>query len=364
MTIDREHDPGAIVATPNGLKTKIMILAGATAITVGIHYGWLVEPFFGHVHWLHVIHGRFCYIPIVVAAAWFGMRGGLIAAAAISMLVLPYITGSDLPTSALVTEYVEIVFYFAIGGLIGFLVDREFTARKKQQDAQLQVERTQKLSLAGQIAAGVAHEIKNPLASIKGAADILTDPSTSPDNRTEFNEILRSEVKRINTTVSEFLEFARPKTTELRQIDFSELVRAGLRQVESQAKRTNVTLATNLTPTLRVDGDSEKLHQMILNLVLNAIQASDEGSEISVTLETAPAHRVRLTITDQGEGIAERDLPRLFEPFFTTKTSGTGLGLAVVKAIVADHHGDIHMNSRVGEGTTVAVELPRERETR
>lgn len=356
--MNRGAEPDALVATPNGFKTKLTILATVTALTVGIHYGWLIEPFFGHVHWIHVIHGRFCYIPIVIAAAWFGMRGGLLAAGVISLLVLPYILGSDLPTTTLVTEYVEIVFYFAIGGLIGFLVDREFTARRKQQDAQLQVERTQKLSLVGQIAAGVAHEIKNPLASIKGAADILTDRTTTEADREEFNGILRSEVKRIDATVSEFLEFARPKKTELRQLNYTETVRAGLRQIENQAKRSDITLQTNLTDHIQVDGDSEKLHQLLLNLVLNAIQASPAGATITVSLDRTDTGHARLRVKDEGEGIPEKVQPHLFEPFFTTKASGTGLGLAVVKAIVDDHRGEIAIDSRPGAGTEVRVTLP------
>lgn len=346
------------MGSPDSPKTKILILAGTIAFTVGIHYGWLVEPFFGHVHWLHVIHGRFCYIPIVVAAAWFGLRGGLAVAGIISLAVLPYILGSDLPTSSLVSESVEIVFYFAIGALIGFLVERELAARRKQQDAELQVERSQKLSLVGQIAAGVAHEIKNPLASIKGAADILTDSATSSADRLEFSEILRSEVRRIDATVTEFLEFARPKHTELRRIDLSEITRTSLRQVEAQAKSVAVSLATAISDHVYVNGDPEKLHQMILNLILNAVQASHEGQQIGVSLQQSSSAVALLTISDSGEGIPAHDLDRVFEPFYTTKSSGTGLGLAVVKAIVDSHCGNIRIDSRPGAGTTVIVELP------
>ena len=346
------------MASPDSPKTKILILAGVTALTVGIHYGWLVEPFFGHVHWLHAVHGRFCYIPIVIAAAWFGMRGGLIVAGLISTLVLPYILGSDLPTSSFISEWVEIVFYFALAALIGLLVERELTTRRRQQEAQLQVERSQKLSLVGQIAAGVAHEIKNPLTSIKGAADILTDPTTSPADREEFSGILRNEVKRIDATVTEFLKFARPKQTELRRLDFSEAVRTCLRQIEAQARSLDVTMATAISDHLSVNGDPEKLHQMMLNLLLNALQASPVGQQIGVSLQRSTSATAMLTISDSGEGIAPHDLERIFEPFYTTKASGTGLGLAIVKAIVESHGGDIKIESSLGVGTTVVVELP------
>jgi signal transduction histidine kinase len=347
------------VWVPESSKTKLLILALVTVLTLAVHYGWIVERIFGHVHWLHAIHGRLCYIPIVIAASWFGVRGGLITAGTISLLVLPYIWGSAREPHEFATEMVEIVFYFAIAILIGVLVEREFTARRKQQEAQLQMERSQKLSLVGQLAAGVAHEIKNPLASIKGAADILTDDDTSRKDREEFKDILQNEVRRIDATVAEFLEFARPKETRLETLDLTATVRATLRQMEAHAKRERIPLEANLQEGIVVDGDPEKLHQMTLNLMLNAMQASGEGNTICITLTDRNAPGVQLVIADSGAGIDESEMERIFEPFFTTRASGTGLGLAVVKDIVESHCGEIAIESEAGRGTTVTVTLPR-----
>jgi signal transduction histidine kinase len=344
--------------TPESHKTKILIIAGITLVTLALHYGWLVEPVFGQVHWVHAIHGRLCYIPIVIAAAWFGLRGGLITAAAISLLVLPYVLRFVDQPHEFANEMTEIVFYFAIAGLIGVLVEREFSARRKQQDAQLRVERSHKLSLVGQLAAGVAHEIKNPLASIKGAADILTDDDTSRADRAEFKEILRSEVRRIDATVTEFLEFARPKELRMEQLNLTKILRATIRQIEAQAKRQGLSVNAELQDDIVVRGDPEKLHQMALNLLLNAVQASPEGGALRVTLTNHDGRAARLTITDSGAGIDGSDLARVFEPFFTTKASGTGLGLAVVKDIVDCHAGEITIESKKGRGTTVTVWLP------
>ena len=158
---------------PEKKTTKFYILGGVIALTLGVHYGWIFQPLFGHVHWLHAIHGRFCYIPIVIAAAWFGLRGGLLTALFISVAILPYIFTSDLGAHDLADELAEIVFYFAIALLAGGLITREFRTRKKAEEIRLQLERSHKMSLVGQIAAGMAHEIKNPLASIKGAVEIL-----------------------------------------------------------------------------------------------------------------------------------------------------------------------------------------------
>jgi signal transduction histidine kinase len=336
---------------------KIAVISGVAAVTLGIHYGWLIEPIFGHVHWIHVVHGRFCYIPIVMAAAWFGLRGGLYTAGAISVLLLPYVFKAAGEARDLAVEMAEIIFYFAIAVLIGVLVEREFKARRKQQEAQLQVERTQKLSLAGQIAAGVAHEVKNPLATIKGAADILTDDDTSRAEREEFKEILQNEIKRIDTTVAEFLEFARPRETRLEYLNLTDTLRASLRQIENHARQRGLSIEARLQEDVKVRGDEEKLHQMMLNLVLNAVEASKKGDAIGVTL-TKHNDSTRVEITDSGTGMDDADLKRIFEPFFTTKASGTGLGLAVVKTIVLGHGGDIAFESKKNHGTKVTVTLP------
>jgi signal transduction histidine kinase len=350
---------GEVLWTPESVRIKLLTVGALMMFTLAFHYhAWTVTPVFGHQHWLHAIHGRLCYIPIVVAASWFGLRGGLLTAAIISVLVMPYAIGYVQDPHDFVSEMAEIVFYFAIAILIGVLVEREFKARRKQQDAQLQMERSQKLSVVGQLAAGVAHEIKNPLASIKGAADILTDDDTSRADREEFKDILRNEVRRIDATVTEFLEFARPKETRFETLDLSAALAATLRQIEAHAKREGLSIETDIKDGVCVNGDGEKLHQLALNLLLNAIQASESGDVIRVSLDDRGAEGVRLVIIDSGAGIEPSHLKRIFDPFFTTKSSGTGLGLAVVRDIVENHSGDIAIDSEVGRGTTVTVTLP------
>jgi len=344
--------------TPKEDHNKIITLAAITALTVAIHYGVVFEPLFGHVHWIHALHSRFCYIPIVIAASWFGIRGGIFSATAISALVLPYIFGRDFETRDTVGELVEIVFYYLIGALVGVLVDREFLARRRQQEAELQVERSQKLSLVGQIAAGVAHEIKNPLASIKGAADILVDDSTSEDARNEFGDILQNEIKRIDSTVSEFLGFARPKETKLERTDLTNVITSCVRQVTPQAEQVGVRIDTEIADDIFVTGDAEKLHQMTLNLILNAINASDERSTIRISLNRTGAHYSELTVVDEGSGMSAEELDHAFEPFYTTRADGTGLGLAIVKSIVDNHQGEIELTSEVERGTKAKVTIP------
>lgn len=341
----------------NTVKTRIAVIAAVTAVTLGIHYGWLIEPIFGHVHWLHAIHGRFCYIPIMIAAAWFGLRGGLITATAISLAVMPLVISAVSQSHDFASEIAEIVFYYAIAVLIGLLVDREYRQRRQKEAAQQQVERSQKLSLVGQVAAGVAHEIKNPLASIKGAADILTDENTSPEEKLEFSGILRSEVRRIDTTVGEFLDFARPREAKLERMDLGDTVRQTVRQVEPQAQRDNITLELDVAEGILVRGDAQKLHQLTLNLLLNALQAMRDGGKVKVAVGSHGGSG-EIVIKDSGAGITADELERIFEPFFTTRASGTGLGLAVVRTIVDAHRGGIEVHSVEGQGTTVHVTIP------
>jgi len=338
-------------------RTRIGALALVTALTLGVHYGWLIEPVFGHVHWIHAVHGRLCYVPIVMAAAWFGLRGGLVTAGVISVLVLPLVYSKIQTSHEIAVEVAEIIFYFAIGALVGALVERENKARRREGEAQDQVERSQKLSLVGQIAAGVAHEVKNPLASIKGAADILVDPTTSEGERAEFGEILQGEVRRIDAAVAEFLEFARPRESRRERVDLSRVVRGTVRQMGPEAHRRGVKIASAVGSGIGVWGDTEKLKQLTLNLLLNAVQASVEGGQTDVILEEKGSSVV-LRVVDEGCGIDADDVEHIFEPFFTTRSSGSGLGLAVVRTIVDDHGGEISVQSRPGCGTTVTVSLP------
>ena len=338
-------------------RFRIGIIAATTLVTVGIHYGWLIEPFFGHVHWLHAVHARFCYIPIMIAAAWFGLRGGLYTATAITVLVLPLVKDSLAGSGDFATEASEILFYYAFAVLIGVLIDRENAARRSKEAAQRQVEQTQKLSLAGQIATGVAHEIKNPLASIKGAADILTDDETSAAERTEFKEILQGEIRRIDATVGEFLEFARPRELRLERMNWSNEVKQAARQMENQAQSEGVSLKIDISDDMWISGDCEQLRQMALNLILNALEATPKGGRITVRLARARGSAL-LEIEDTGAGIDNDAQAHIFEPFYTTRPSGTGLGLAVVKTIVDAHGGVVNVRSGRGEVTSFGVALP------
>jgi two-component system, NtrC family, sensor histidine kinase HydH len=339
------------------VRTKLTILSAVVAVTVAIHYGWPIFAIFGHTAWGHALHSRFCYVPIAIAAAWFGLRGGVYAATAISLLVVPYLFGYGAHPADLSNELVEIIFYYGIGILIGALIDRELRVRRQQEETQLQLERSQRLSLVGQMAAGVAHEIKNPLASIKGAMEIMTDETVSDSERMEFREIVSREIRRIDGTVTEFLAFARPRESIMQEMDLSAAVELAVRQVAPKVTSSGMSITSNIVPAMRIIGDAEKLHQAFANLILNSVEASDSGARIDVAL-SANNGKAHFTLRDYGCGIPSAHLNQIFEPFFSTKASGTGLGLAIVKSIIEAHNGTIAMTSKSDIGTTFTISLP------
>jgi signal transduction histidine kinase len=338
-------------------RVKIAILSGITTLTLAIHYGWVIEPLLGHSELGHAIHSRLCYIPIVMGSAWFGLRGGFTIAMIISILVQPYIFLLNNPHVDISSELVEIVFYFALALITGTLIDRESKIRKSHEETQLQLERSHKLSLIGQMAAGVAHEIKNPLASIKGAVEILGSDEASPEEKNEFQEIITKEIRRIDSTVKEFLDFARPREIKLERTNLSDIAQMAIKQLQNQIDKAGMILTSQIDDSIIVYADSEKMHQVILNLILNAIEASNSGGAIRLSLSVFQEKAI-LSVEDSGHGIGEIEKRKIFDPFFTMKAKGTGLGLAIVRAIIERHNGVISVESELGKGAKFIIRLP------
>lgn len=336
----------------------LLALAALTAATVSFHYGFLMPP---GMHVLHAIHGRLCYIPIILGAIWFGVRGGLLTALAISALTIPYALRIH-DHHTLIGEYTEMVFYVAIGLMTGVLIEREWRERERREALQRELARSERLSSLGQMAAGLAHEIRNPLGSIQGVAELLGDDAPAGSKKRELFDVLRKESKRLSTVVDDFLTFARPRPLALAPVDIGAIVERSVAQMRIDAGTRSIAIATRLDPQLpRVQGDAEQLHQVFLNLLLNAIAASPDHGRIEVSgaraaRDSHPA--VAITVQDWGAGIPADVLPRVFDPFFTTRETGTGLGLSISHTIVTDHGGSIDVDSAPGHGCAVRVTLP------
>ncbi len=226
----------------------------------------------------------------------------------------------------------------------------------KQLEEQLR--RSERLAALGRLAAGVAHEIRNPLSSIKGFARILSGRFTSDDRDYRIAETLQEEVERLNKVVTELLDFARPATLHKKDTSIRELVDHSLRLVEGDIVHRNIRTECRIDPEdLRVSLDPDRFAQILLNLYLNALQAMEEGGLLRIEGERRADEAV-LRVSDSGRGISPEHIPHVFDPYFTTKPRGVGLGLANVHKLVEAHGGEVEVMSMPGRGTTVTIHLP------
>jgi two-component system sensor histidine kinase HydH len=222
-----------------------------------------------------------------------------------------------------------------------------------------EIERSQRLASLGSLAAGVAHEIRNPLSSIKGFATYFRERYRENQEERKTADIMVQEVERLNRVIGQLLEYSRPLDIRRESRALEPLVLHALKVIEGQARERGIAVKTDLAhPVAEALVDPDKLEQVLLNLYLNAIGAMEKGGVLSVALHGHPGRRVRIEVSDTGTGIRKEDLPRIFDPYFTTKPSGTGLGLAIVHKIVEAHDGEIRVESEPGKGTTVSVILP------
>lgn len=221
-----------------------------------------------------------------------------------------------------------------------------------------QMSRAEHLATLGEVATGLAHEIRNPLAGIAGVMDIVGRdlPATSP--ALEVLKDVREEVLRINRIVTDLLETARPKPPNFQDADLNATVDHAILFARQHATSKPIHIECTKSPDLAmVKHDTGQIHQVILNLVLNAIQALDGAGNITVTVKESDGMAC-VSVEDTGPGIPPETLPNIFRPFFTTKGHGTGLGLSLAKRIVEDHGGTIRVTSTLGRGSKFAVLLP------
>jgi hypothetical protein len=224
-----------------------------------------------------------------------------------------------------------------------------------------QMSRAEHLATLGELATGLAHEIRNPLAGIAGVIEIIGRdlPASSPA-RTVVKDV-RQEIARINHIVSDLLQTARPHPPKVRKSDLNTTVEHAVMLGRQQALAKSIDITLHKDPSLaEVEHDSDQIHQVLLNLLLNALQAIDANGKITVTVKPLGATAV-VEVADNGRGIPADHLPNIFRPFYTTKGDGTGLGLSLARRIVEDHQGRIDVTSAVGQGTTFAVILPLRR---
>jgi signal transduction histidine kinase len=231
------------------------------------------------------------------------------------------------------------------------------TADLKKTEAQLI--RSEKLAALGQLAAGIAHEIRNPLTSINILIHSLRQNISSGESRSEDFKVIEEEIHRINEIVDQFLRFAKPAPPHLERTEVTSIFEEILQLLRPQMEKLRISVEKDFRSVPLITIDNEQMKQVILNLLMNSIQAMPEGGQFRLEGEVSKDGQwVELSIRDSGVGIPPEDMDKLFDPFFSTKEGGIGLGLSIAHRIIDQHHGKIEVTSNPNEGTIFTVYLP------
>lgn len=344
-----------------------MFLGGSILLISALHFLTPINNLL-----FHQIYQRLYYIPIILAAFWYGWRGGLGAALFASVNYLPHIVMYWQPQNYnySLNQYVEVAMFFIISAVTGWLGDqkRREHERAEEINAELQTAyadlrqtfdqllQAEKLSSLAEIASGVVHEVRNPLGAIKGAVEILEDELAEDSPRREFANIAKMEVERINKLVTEFLNFARTPKLEKTPADVNDLVNSVRLLIEPQAEKQKVSVIEKLTSDLpKVIIDADQIKQVLLNLALNALQAMPTGGKLTFSTKSNEK-QIIIEVADTGTGIDEHNRRRIFDPFFSTKEKSLGLGLSIAYKIIAEHGGTLKAENS-NEGAIFRIEL-------
>ena len=342
-------------------------ITGLALFIIGISIFHYVTGTTHKHHGLHEIYRRLYYVPIILSAFWFGLKGGIFCAVIVSFFYLPHVIyqwggsffSNDLPKT------LEIILYHVVGLVTGTLSQRQMnaTAKLRRQADELaqteeQLRHADRLSALGKLSAGIAHEVRNPLASIKGTAEILSEKFNPEDKEYEFVEILIKEVNRLDAVIVGFLDFAKPKLPKLKLSNINDIILSVLKLTEHQMTKARISLKTHLEDSLpSVYVDPEQIKQVFLNLIINAIQAMPDGGRMEVKSHRNSS-KIVCTFSDTGIGISNEQQNDLFTPFYTSKKNGTGLGLAIVYRILEGHKGEIKFTSEKNKGACFTISLP------
>lgn len=347
--------------------TRIVIVGAGIAAASSLHY--LTSP--SLILW-HNLFQRLYYLPIIYAAIYLGWRGGLVASTISAVCYIPHILMAwhHMPDYAM-NQYAEIIVFFLVGTVTGVLADRGMKQRQELaalnrdlQNSFEQIKRADRLSAIGELSASLAHEIRNPLASIDGATNLMESDQTPPEMRRTSLGIIRKEVQRLNRLLTNLLDFARPRKPEFQAVHPDRLIEATIALINHSAQQKGVTVRKDVRPDVPAfQCDPEQMKQVVLNLGINAVQAMTRPGEIVLSARQHNA-AVILSVRDQGPGVDEQDLDKIFNPFYTTKDAGTGLGLSVVYQIVTQHGGVVAAERNPDGGMTFSLTIPVEHNRR
>lgn len=319
----------------------------------------------------------FLYVLVIIYASMVIFRkGSMIVAVICSIeygvmvdlqyygLIQPLNVSPDAMTATYEWGYVlfrlgmSIAAFFAVAFLAGYLSEQEKRAKQDLWAMEAQVRRVEKLAAVGEVAAGLAHEIRNPLASMSGAVQVLKDEVSHNGDHARLMGIVLRESERISSLVNEFLMFARPQPGNKKRIFLDLELQEIVKQFQTSHSQQKIDIRTRIDADIPVEIDPEHLRQIVWNLLLNAAEATEGHARITVSLYTQANNYACITVSDEGCGMSEEIQQSIFDPFFTRKAKGTGLGLSIVQRIVTSYDGLIDVQSRPGHGSTFRVKLP------
>jgi signal transduction histidine kinase len=322
-------------------------------------------------------------LPIISAATYLGVVGALLftflsCGSYISFLLFVDFDRWIIEPEGIRVLILRVTFLSVAGNLVNVLAEalrvqsanyrraaEELAeANRHLSEAEAAVRRSERLAALGQLSAGLAHELRNPLGTMKASAEMLMrNVGSESETAREMAGFISSEVDRTNSLVTRFLEFARPTRLRLETVNVAEILDRAVTLLEREAPQYRVTVYKNYSPDLApFPLDGELMERVFYNLLLNAAQASAGGG--AITVKTRPCDGMaEVAVIDRGQGIAQKDREHIFNPFFTTKPEGSGLGLAIVSKIVDEHGGRIAVESEPGTGSVFRVYLPLQPKT-
>ncbi len=332
-----------------GKLAKILFISALVVIVTFFQYSTELSE---HRH--HIFYQGLFFLPIMLAGFWFGLRRALATSLSITLLLLPFtfmywkgLSAGDF------NNVTELVLYNAVAVILGIIKDRE----RKEQKHRQEVER---LATMGQSVSGLAHDMRTGLVAIGGFSRLLRKHPRSEIDYREKLDIIIAETKRLETMVESMLDFARPLELNRSGQDINQMVNQSLAVLSEMAQERKVRVRSKISPNLpKVFLDPLRLKQVLLNLLLNAIEASPEGETVDLDLYQKRKDLI-IDVRDNGCGLPSGKKEKIFSPFFTTKRKGTGLGLPIAKKIVEAHQGILEVLENPVKGVTFRVIIPFE----
>lgn len=343
------------------------LLASIVVITL-LHYNTSTQYLL-----LHEIYQRLYYIPIIYAAYSYGLRGGLAASALSALIYLPHISQHfDHRDVYAINQYAEMILFQVVGVVTGLLAGAERRERQRYEQTAVELQHAydelrstvdqlliaDRHSSLGRMSASIVHEIRNPLSAILGAAEALESAVPPNHEKAEFLEIIEREAERLNGLATDFLQFARPRSSELLPTSPREIIESVCNLANKQAVKSGVQMDMAVSDALPlVLMDAEQMKQALLNLILNGIDAMPEGGQLTISANQR-GDELQIAVQDTGKGIDPAVRDSLFSPFVTTKARGTGLGLAIAHRLVDQHGGCITADDTIDGGAVFRIRLP------